>query len=156
MWTHSLTNMRNLALLNSPSSTDNLRPALQNENFIRYNAQVIVVPDVDELRDVLKIEGFQNVENDAVLLLNSRRLDFADPKIVADIIRKRFVERNVQSPFDGLSDDEIFANIKSRHIQSFAELDNYAEYLSKSLYPSTLKPVEDKTKDAQIDAIDKA
>ena len=148
--------MRNVALLKSPSTTDKLRPALQNENFIRFNAQVIVVPDVDELRDVLKIEGFQNVENDTVLLLNSRRLDFADPKVVADIIRHRFAERNVQSPFDGLTDDEIFANIKSRHIQSFAELDNYAEYLSKSLYPSTLKPIEEKTKDVQSEAIENA
>lgn len=148
--------MKNVALLKSPSTTDNLRPALQNENFLRFNAHVIVVPDVDELRDVLKIEGFQNVENDAVLLLNSRRLDFADPKVVADIIRNRFAERNVQSPFDGLTDEEIFANIKSRHVQSFAELDNYAEYLSKSLYPSTLKPIEEKTKDVQSEAIDNA
>lgn len=148
--------MRNVALLKSPSTTDKLRPALQNENFLRFNAQVVVVPDIDELRDVLKIEGFQNVENDAVLLLNSRRLDFADPKVVADMIRKRFAEHNVQSPFDGLSDDEIFANIKSRHVQSFAELDNYAEYLSKSLYPSTLKPIEEKTKDVQSEAIENA
>lgn len=148
--------MRNLGLLKSPSTTDNLRPALKNENFLRYNAHVVVVPDVDDLRDVLKIEGFQNIENDAVLLLNSRRLDFADPKVVADIIRKRFAERNVQSPFVGLTDDEIFANIKSRHVQSFAELDNYAEYLSKSLYPSTLKPVADKLNVEQKDAIDNA
>ena len=90
------------------------RPKPDNDNFLRLNNTTIVVTQVDELRPILKMSDCDNIENDACLLLNTRRLDFADPKVVADIIRNRFASRNVQSPFEGLTDEEIFSTIKSR------------------------------------------
>lgn len=108
-------------------------PHFDHKSFIEYNAETIIVSTADELHDLLKLDGYTNVQNDVALLLNSRRLEFEDPKAVADILRKRFAERSVSSPFDGMTDDEIFVNIKSRHIQSLAELDNYAEYLAGAL-----------------------
>lgn len=108
-------------------------PTFDHKTFLENNSQTIVVSTADELHDLLKIDGYTNVQNDVALLLNSRRLDFEDPKAVADIIRKRFAERSVKSPFEGMTDEEIFVNIKSRHVQSLAELDNYAEYIAGAL-----------------------
>lgn len=104
-----------------------------NPDFIKRNGHLIVVAEKDELRDLLKWPDRANYSSDVALLLNSRRLDFADPKVVADIIRKRFAERNVPSHFEGLTDEQIFDAIKSRHIQSLSELDSYSEYLAASL-----------------------
>ena len=120
------------------------RPKPDNDNFLRLNNTTIVVTQVDELRPILKMSDCDNIENDACLLLNSRRLDFADPKVVVDIIRNRFASRNVQSPFEGLTDEEIFSTIKSRNMQSLSELDNFAEYLANTIGQNLLS-ADDKT-----------
>ena len=120
------------------------RPKPDNDNFLRLNNTTIVVTQVDELRPILKMSDCDNIENDACLLLNTRRLDFADPKVVADIIRNRFASRNVQSPFEGLTDEEIFSTIKSRNMQSLSELDNFAEYLA-NMIGQNLPSADDKT-----------
>lgn len=113
-------------------------PHFDNESFLESNSEFVVVSQADELHDLLVLDGYTNVQNDVALLLNAKRLEFEDPKAVADIIRKRFAERNVTSPFEGMSDDDIFANIKSRHIQTLNELDRYAEHIASMLIPSTL------------------
>lgn len=134
--------------------TDPSVPEFDRKSFIKDNAELIVVADKDELRDILKFPNNDNLDDDTSLLLNSRRLEFSDPKAVADIIRNRFGEKFTESPFAGLSDAEIFSNIKSRHIQSMSELDSYSEYLASSLSASiaTKPAIEEKAEVSEVSA----
>lgn len=125
--------MRNVPKVYGSISEDKTVIDFDQSKFLESNAHLVVVCEKDELEDILKWDDACNIDNDAVLLLNSRRLDFADPKTVADIVRRRFSDKSVSSPFDGMDDNMIFANIKGRHIQSYSELDNYCEYLSAGL-----------------------
>lgn len=105
-----------------------------NENFLRDYGQFAVVSEKDELASIIKYDKCANVPNDITCLMNAKRLENLDPKFVADLVRRRFAERNVSdSVFSGLDDDGIFNMIKSRHIQSLGELDRYSEFLASRI-----------------------
>lgn len=115
------------------AAVDRTVPDFNQKEFVKNYSSSIVVPEKDELASILRYDDAVNFSDDASLLLNQKRLDGIDPKAVADIIRKRFSERNVTSQFDGLTDAEIFSQIKGRGIQTMSELDRYSEYLANSL-----------------------
>ena len=91
--------------------------------------EVVIPLQCDPLRSVLKHEDRINIDSDITLLMNEKRI--ANDIGVVQMLKERFEQENVShSPYDGMTDDEIFQNIPSRSFQSVAERKAWVEYMA--------------------------
>lgn len=91
--------------------------------------EVVIPVQCDPLRTALKHEDRLNIDSDVTLLLNAKRI--ANDVGVVQLLKERFSERSFShSPYEGMTDDEIFNSVPSRSFQSVAERSAWVEYMA--------------------------
>lgn len=89
--------------------------------------ECVIPVQEDSLRSVLLHEDRMNVDSDISLLLNENRLTNQG---IIDELRNRFSQRlGSASPYEGMSDEEMFACTPSRSLQSVSERKAWTEYV---------------------------
>lgn len=97
------------------------------DNFIKANISRIKMFDQNENFVELRRDAVcpNNIHSDLWIIRQKDRLDALGDDLV-NTIKARFAERtDISNPFEGMSDADILDNIKSRNIQTAAELKNY-------------------------------
>lgn len=100
---------------------------------IVYQSRVIDTLLVDE-RETEKHEKYTVVSSDISFLINQQKLMRFRPEDVRAIVDN--YARNstpLSDALKGMSDDKIIETVKSRYIQSPADMRSYAEHLSRNV-----------------------
>lgn len=122
------------------------------DNFIKANMSRIKMFDQNENFVDLRRDSVcpNNIHSDLWIIRQKERLDALGDDVV-NTIKARFAEHtNVSNPFEGMSDADILDNIKSRHIQTAAELKNYLLVLQ---YTKDSRLAAAASKDVQVDNV---
>lgn len=106
---------------------------MDNNKFYELNKDRIVLHDkASDLLELRRDPVYSNqIHSDLWILRQRETLDSLGDGVL-DMVRQRFSQSLPHtSPFDGFTDDEILDNIKSKGIQTAAELKNYISVLER-------------------------
>lgn len=102
-------------------------------DFYKNNLGRIILFNRDECFEELRRDAIcpNVIHSDIWILRQQDRLSALDDQLL-QLVKERFSQSVPQSnPFDGMSDDDILDNIKSRYCQTAAELKNYLLVLQR-------------------------
>lgn len=117
-----------------------------NGSFDVSHTKVPVQDKLMQLSTFVCKDGSITVSTDISLIFNQQRLE---NKLTASELRE-FIQRytpNKSVYTAQLDDDTLLSTLKSRHIQSLAEMRSWAEYCMEN-YDSLIKEVEEKARAA--------